>query len=286
MPEKVNCDYCHREKTTRIRSYERRLRLPGDYAVVRCDRCGLVFMDPRPEEAVLAQVYAGQYYEAYQMKAETDKRIANEFRSSLESARQLGYRSGRVLDAGAGVGGFLKVFKEAGFEVYGTEISPREIQEAKQLYQVDIWNREVLDIEGYDGYFDIVHANHFLEHVRYPGRYFAKINALLKDKGLFIFEVPNEFNNCSNNFRRLFRRDTKYAVYPSLHHLYFYSKSILERYLLANNFEIIAYRGVNPWNYYSSGNRVFTLVNGLIYKIMSPFGYGAVHNFICRKGKK
>jgi SAM-dependent methyltransferase len=96
-----------------------------------------------------------------------------------------------VLDLGCGEGNsvdlFSRIVPSARWHGVDIESSP----------EVDRRNRPDLNVMTFDGihlpydddFFDVVHSNQVLEHVRYPDRLIPEVNRTLKPGGLFIGSV-------------------------------------------------------------------------------------------------
>jgi hypothetical protein len=90
-----------------------------EFEYFRCSKCGGVFTSPVPE-------YMGKYYPpsypAYEFNLDTSMREPDPLdHKKLEFVRR--YASGgRLLEIGPGSGGFLRIAKEAGFDVEAIEM--------------------------------------------------------------------------------------------------------------------------------------------------------------------
>ena len=279
MSEVAICDQCQSTEHKRHTLFEKRLGLPDHIEVFGCSQCGLVFLHPQPSDSELSSVYAA-YDENYDFVEVTKDRVENEYKDRLILVKSLGITDGKVLDIGAGVGGFLHVFKEAGFQVKGTEYSQEIIDLAQKQYGIKVDQCDITDLKGEK--FRIIHSHHVLEHVREPRKYFGQVTELLEDDGLFIFEVPNEFWNIVYSIRRMIGRPQKYPVYPSLHHLFFYRKSILLKYLKQTGLSPIEYRGYHD-RHINHPNTIYRLVIKLGLKLFGNLGFGTIHFFVCSK---
>lgn len=94
----------------------------------------------------------------------------------------------RVLDVACGVSLFGKTF---GKNVYGFDVNPAAVTFAKRngvrakiADAEDVWNYP-------NNYFDIVIANHIIEHVVNPDKLILEAKRVLKRGGLFIVITPN-----------------------------------------------------------------------------------------------
>ena len=61
--EYVNCNLCDSDKTELLFvSKDMLLNKPGQFLIVRCKNCGLIYLNPRPTKQSLQQYYPTQYY--------------------------------------------------------------------------------------------------------------------------------------------------------------------------------------------------------------------------------
>ncbi len=61
--EYVSCNLCAGNKTELLFvSKDMLLNKPGQFRIVKCKNCGLIYLNPRPSESALGQYYPKQYY--------------------------------------------------------------------------------------------------------------------------------------------------------------------------------------------------------------------------------
>ncbi len=97
----------------------------------------------------------------------------------------------RVLELGASLGYFSKIFKDRGFGVWVTDVSPYIIKKAKKFNRGA--NFAVENVEkgiNTAGGFDIIFAFEVLEHLKNPKVALKNIKKKLKSGGVFIFSTP------------------------------------------------------------------------------------------------
>src|ERR1700760_4928321 len=79
----------------------------AEHRVVRCDDCGLVFLNPQPSDAELSRNSSGKISPA----------TAKDFLKEI--SRYRGSAVGRLLEVGCGEGDFLELAEAAGWDVLG-----------------------------------------------------------------------------------------------------------------------------------------------------------------------
>lgn len=158
---------------------------------VRCRSCGLVFVDPLPRTALLAETYGTDYYEPWQGREE--KARLTLWRRRL---RQIEERSpvGTLLDVGCGDGLFLKVARDAGWAAEGIEFSPEGARRAALRIGRPVALGELTLEASLRGPFDVVTLWHVLEHLGDPSAMLGAARSRLRPGGLLAVAVPNLHN--------------------------------------------------------------------------------------------
>ena len=93
----------------------------------------------------------------------------------------------KVLDVGAGTGGFLKKCKESNWTIFGVEpnIIARKHAATKKIFLVD----KLSSLK--ERQFDVITLWHVLEHVENLIEYIENLKSLLKPNGYLVVAVPN-----------------------------------------------------------------------------------------------
>ena len=219
----------------------------GEHAYVRCLRCRLCFLSPRPTAADVGKVYPGDY-EPYadgaprrpswwQRLAGLAGRPPSLLRRLLTAIpqRQASHPiptwidGGRILDVGCGGGTFLDTMKQLGWETHGRDPSPQACEiVARKGHQVRCGT--AADLDDPPESYDVVYLNHVLEHTFSPREALARLRAVLKPGGRLVMAVPNY----GGLQMRLFGRYSSALDPPR--HLYQFERHTLLRYLYAARF--------------------------------------------------
>jgi 2-polyprenyl-3-methyl-5-hydroxy-6-metoxy-1,4-benzoquinol methylase len=110
------------------------------------------------------------------------------FQKRFEIVTRFKSTPGSVLDIGAATGVLLDVFKEAGWKTYGIE--PSESAHLAQKKGHTIFNTP-LEETHITQKFDVIIANHVLEHIENPKHFLDLAQKLLKKDGILYIDVPN-----------------------------------------------------------------------------------------------
>ncbi len=100
----------------------------------------------------------------------------------------------RVLDVGCGNGVISRSLGEAGYSVYGIDISDKAISRARELnkypnVRFDVLSAEQLAAVGVQ--YDAIICSEVLEHLNKPGDLLETLHQSLADNGMLIVTVPN-----------------------------------------------------------------------------------------------
>ncbi len=205
--EQVRCAVCggarHARAWARIAADDYAPRVPGAPARSRwvvCRDCGLVFQNPRPDAAEVADLYSGSGYrdwgevpEHFLEYSRRRARPALEWLEGLPEYRAVAGR-GAALDVGCGVGGSVKELAERGWQAYGVEPDPMLGRAGSERFGVPIATDFVNDalFPGVD--FDLVFSIHTFEHLLDPLDVVRCARALLTRSGsgggLIFVSVP------------------------------------------------------------------------------------------------
>jgi 2-polyprenyl-3-methyl-5-hydroxy-6-metoxy-1,4-benzoquinol methylase len=175
-----------------------------EFPVVRCESCGLVRLNPRPDVSELSRIYPPNYYAYHLVDAEPDKRkgLGERIKERMYQRRlaallrRLG-KDGtvRLLDVGCADGRLLDWYKASKYgdriETYGIEMSEDAAEIARSRGHQVVAGRFEVDTELPAGTFDLILAYHVIEHVDDPRGFAARAAELLAPGGLFVVATPN-----------------------------------------------------------------------------------------------
>jgi SAM-dependent methyltransferase len=104
--------------------------------------------------------------------------------------RRCGAKAGaRILDVGAGTGGYLPAAKRLG-DVYVVDADPSVLELVPEGAYKEKRCADLRSLPYPDGFFDIIMAYDILEHVDDDARAVSEVHRCLKPGGAFIFTVP------------------------------------------------------------------------------------------------
>jgi SAM-dependent methyltransferase len=166
------------------------------FVAMRCDRCELVYLNPRPTVGELDRIYPPTYH-AFQFSAENFG-LAHRVRSRLEARRLLSYckhlgDSARILDIGCGDGFHLRLLKQfgrPGWQLEGVDASDRAVMAVRNAgLNVHLGTLESADLAP-NGY-DLVLLIATIEHVQNPPAVLRAAARLLRPGGRAVIITDN-----------------------------------------------------------------------------------------------
>jgi SAM-dependent methyltransferase len=204
------CAWCGGDWTPdRIEAREMMFGTRDAFTLLRCASCGSLAVAEPPVD--LAPYYPPNYYSfeseppapggamrlglgvassvLLRMPPAAADRLLGRSRASLQILRALAGRglgkSARVLDVGSGDGFQLAVLAAFGFrELLGVD---PYLGEERRIGRVELRRAEIGEVEGS---FDVIMANHVLEHLADPARALAEMRKRLSGGGTVIVRVP------------------------------------------------------------------------------------------------
>jgi SAM-dependent methyltransferase len=165
--------------------------MENGYTAVRCRRCGLVYVTPRPSPADMKQLYDGQETRV-DVSAHLrlrDLKCAQARRSLLTIAKF--QREGSLLEVGSAAGYLLWEAKKAGYDVQGLDVTRAFVEFSRAQLGIPTHEGTLGDAPFADGSFDVVYMRNVLSHLTSPRQEHDRIHGLLRPGGFLIFETGN-----------------------------------------------------------------------------------------------
>jgi 2-polyprenyl-3-methyl-5-hydroxy-6-metoxy-1,4-benzoquinol methylase len=235
------CLLCGSDRATLLLRQTDRLYGTTDreFAVVRCQQCGLARLDPQPSREELHRYYPPNYW--FAPDASLVARLEETYRRVVlrghvkfaERALRSSSSRGPVLDVGCGGGLFLGMLRRRGFRVVGLDFSREAAQLAWKHQGVPVVVGDLERAPLRPASFACITMSHVLEHLPDPRAYLAAARALLAPDGRLVVHVPNI--DCWQ-FRLLGRSWNGIDV-PR--HLFDYRGEDMARLLASTGFEVV-----------------------------------------------
>ncbi len=241
----VNCNYCGRDDYELVnQGSDLLLDRSGEFRLVRCRHCGLIYQNPRPTLAELPQHYPDEY-QPYQRTIQKDASVVKRLARSHEMNRRFKHiqhylpQPGKLLEVGSSTGQFLIDMRRRGWDVTGVEISAYAAEYARENYALDVTTGTLESADLPSNHFDLVTLWDVFEHVLDPTSTLAEIRRILKPGGYFIAGVPNPA--CIE--ARIFGE--YWVGWDRPRHINLFTPTVFENYLVAAGLELEAIKSFN-----------------------------------------
>jgi glycosyltransferase involved in cell wall biosynthesis/SAM-dependent methyltransferase len=220
----------------------------GDHRVVRCDDCGLVFLNPQPSADELARIYRADYFLG--SESEAGRQTASELKYATaglylsEIRRYHGSGNGRLLEVGCGEGDFLVLAEADGWQVTGVEFSSAAGERARQRLKngrVSCGELQQLGLAAEQ--FDLCVVSDVISNVRDPLEFLGEIHRVLKPDGTLFIATPS-IDSWSARFMK-----QKWMEFKAEHLTYFNRQTIQTALFKSGFHDVIVQPGWKVLNF-------------------------------------
>jgi SAM-dependent methyltransferase len=242
----ILCDIDQSEPVAQVQ--DRLLGIPGQFTLVRCPECGLLYLNPQPTAEELACYYPPEYdsyVSPHRDQLSWLRRISVEYGLYKRCRAVIRYkRAGRLLEVGCATGTFLDAMRKSGsWDVYGVDISEHAVRYARDQLDLNVFRGQLEDARFPDQFFDVVVLWDVLEHLPDPKAALSEIRRVLAHDGWLIFRVPS----VDSLDARLF--GPYWAGLDAPRHLFVFSQATLQRLLKVTAFTVqrtVCFSGTYP----------------------------------------
>lgn len=198
--EYINCILCNKDNTETILTVKDFRYKTSDetFTIVRCRKCKLVYLNPRPSKDTISKYYPDNYRTRKMLKTELIESKIKTFRTKRKALFfkhpwYLEFPAGtNVIDIGCGSGELLLRLKELSCNAYGIDIDDTTSKFLREVMSLNVTTWDIDDgIPFPDDFFDVIIMRHSLEHIYNPVHVLHEIRRALKPDGLLLIGVPN-----------------------------------------------------------------------------------------------
>lgn len=252
--ESVQCNLCNSNNTDRLFEV-------GSYRVVRCTKCGLVYVNPRPisteRERINREIYGSEEYLTRYFR---DRSVFERwFKDKLRYIERYSEK-GKILDIGTSYGFFLDVARKRGWETYGIEKNLPAVQYAREKLGLNVFEGPVTGAE-FPGFFDAITLWDVLEHIPDPITFLRTVKTIVKKSGLICIQSPN-----IESLIAKYKRESWDWLTPS-DHLYHFSPATLAAMLKKAGYEVISITTWEPTAYFIDAFLAFERNESFIFEL-------------------
>lgn len=248
----------------------------GRFGLEKCEECGLVFTNPKPQNRDLSLYYQSENYDSHQVKPNTlngriyvgvRKLMLQRKLRLLEGSMSLACtlhnneitigqqgnsgrieKKKRVLDVGCGAGSFLHIARSRGLETVGVESDARASSLAaanNNSNEPMIIYSDLVEMAAKEAKpFDAITLWHVLEHLPELTRQLSIMTKSLADQGVLVVAVPNKDSYDAAIYKEY------WAAYDLPRHLYHFNRNSLERLMKQAGFYLLKRKTLPFDSYY------------------------------------
>lgn len=175
---------------------DRLCHCPGEFPLVKCLACGLVYLSPRPTRESIQRYYPTEY-QPYSMVPTEDLALPTRLSVRYGLLKRCRFvksfrDTGRLLDIGCGTGHFLAAMRRIpGWEVVGVEPSETAYKFARERYGLCVHLGDLESASFQNRTFDVVTMWDTLEHLHNPIADLLEVKRILKSDGYLIVRTPS-----------------------------------------------------------------------------------------------
>ena len=202
-----------------------------EYSLLECPECGVIYFDPMPSEEELERFYSGSYFNFSRWHDEAKGYLYAKKLTKIKN-------EGNFLDVGSALGFFIYGIKQnSNWNVFGVEFGNDAVVYSTNELGLNVKQGEIQNAGYPDKFFDYIHVNNVLEHVRDPKALLLECKRIIKNDGYFFLSVPNGFNDSRNIID--FYNSEKLPAKSISGHIYFFQKQTLLKLFKEIGFEIV-----------------------------------------------
>jgi 2-polyprenyl-3-methyl-5-hydroxy-6-metoxy-1,4-benzoquinol methylase len=182
--DQVSCNLCDGRVTERFAQRK-------GMQIVRCLRCGLVYVNPRLNARTLHEHYNSGQSSRIQYYLDVECADRQTFAGILDTAARLLPHTGRLLDIGPNIGTCLDLARQAGWETHGIEINEEAARYCRQQRGLDVISGQLEHGTFPRSHFEVVLMGDVIEHLPDPMATVRLVQTILKPGGLILISTPN-----------------------------------------------------------------------------------------------
>jgi 2-polyprenyl-3-methyl-5-hydroxy-6-metoxy-1,4-benzoquinol methylase len=203
--------------------------------LVRCNRCSLVYVNPRIHSKLTLKGYVDavdiQHHEQDTYRIKSFKRAIKNLDVITREFNWEGLQN-NVLDVGCAGGAFPKAAKDLGYRVVGLEPSRYLAKYGQEKYDIEVYASTMEEFAHRSEKFSVISFWDVLEHVPDPRNSLNLAKQLLQENGFLILNLPM----IDTLPARLM--GGRWPFYLNVH-IYYYERKTIKKLLQETGFEVI-----------------------------------------------
>lgn len=191
--ERIPCPQCNATDFVHVAT-----RVDG-LDIVRCQKCKLAHINPRPKAERIAKMYEEGYY-----RGSHDKNIGYSDYSgsaaSIKCYRPYGWElllektplsNMRTLDIGCAFGKWVYWMRKVGAKATGIDLSPEGVNFGREKLGLDLRQTALESLDEPEESFDVITMIDLIEHIVDLDSFMTRLASLLKPSGSVFVQTPN-----------------------------------------------------------------------------------------------
>jgi SAM-dependent methyltransferase len=255
--EEINCELCNSNKKKLV-FQKQGLLCSHVFNIVKCLKCGLVYVSPRLTQRSAELLYSESYYGSnnkagvseYWDNEEIRVKKARYILAIINSVRHLS-KEDRILDIGCGKGDLIRILSKDGYQAEGVELS---LTAYNQLIdnELCVYHGDIAKGLLHGKKYDVIVSADVIEHVYSPKDFLKSVYELLDERGIFLCltDMADYFLNIE--------KSSWVQLTPDVH-IYYFDQNTFKKY-----FTECGFVEANQYNYFINGSR---RINKLMKKI-------------------
>jgi 2-polyprenyl-3-methyl-5-hydroxy-6-metoxy-1,4-benzoquinol methylase len=181
------------------------------------------------QEERVNDLYDREYFEGLTQRKQHEQYYQQRILDVIEQYKT----SGEMLEVGIGVGIFMELAHNNGWDIQGVEPSQAACQYVSETLHLPTTNNTLQEARFPENHFDVIAMRHVLEHITNPKLFLKELHQILHDDGIICLVVPN-FGGLHS---RLEKEEWFHLSLP--YHVAHYTSYTLRNMLTSCGFEIL-----------------------------------------------
>lgn len=251
--ESVKCDICSSNNNTLLlQARDYRYGHPGMFNIVKCNNCGLIYINPRPTNESILKLYERDYTPKNNLKV-LPKIHETKWKITLKKVWHringqyvdeiITEAKGKILDVGCGDGYLLLFLKQKGCEIYGVETNHKSVKICNKL-GLEVFCGTLEDAKFPNEFFDSIILSQVLEHFPSPRASLREIFRILKPTGKVFIYCPNAESHLSKLFGKFWHG------WHIPFHFYAFTSKTIRKYAETAGFKVKRVATGTPDNFF------------------------------------
>ncbi len=204
---------------------------PSEDTIVKCNSCGLVYVNPRLKSEEIIEGYSEGSDETF------ISQIGGREKTFMQGVKFIERfeKPGKILDVGTAGGSFLAMARKRGWQAYGVELNRWLCGWAQKHYGLHVQPGTIDDLKYANNFFDVITLWDVLEHVPNPSEVLKKCHRLLKPGGFIYINYPDYGSYAARIMK------SKWVFLLSVH-IYYFTRKTIAGMLEKTGFQPLSYR--------------------------------------------